>query len=161
MKRNSIKIVSALVLIVLFAFSVIEETTQIRCMIQLKNYTGEGAYLIISLMNPEGQYEKTLYVQGEDTKWYHEVDEWWGFYGKRKTNLDGITGATIAGGERSIREIKIPTDKINQGYSLRFETSVEDVDYFPKDIEFSLTTENLTSKKEGIGFIRYVRLLEK
>ena len=38
-------------------------TTPYKCMIQMKNYTGEGAYVIISLLNPKGAYEATLYVQ--------------------------------------------------------------------------------------------------
>ncbi len=158
MKNVILLVISSLVL---FGFSGLKDETKVRCMIQLKNYDGEGAYIIVSLMNPKGEYEKTLYVQGEDDQWYHDIDEWWSFYGKERPSLDGITGATIGGGERTIREINIPTDKIDKGYKLRFETSVEDEDYFPTDLEFSLTTENLTSQQKGKGFIRYVRLMKK
>jgi hypothetical protein len=28
-------------------------------MIQLKNYTGEGTYVVVSLLNPKGAYKKT------------------------------------------------------------------------------------------------------
>jgi len=57
--------------------------------------------------------------------------------------------------------LQIPSDKIDKGYSLRFETSVEDNEYYKDDIEFKLTTENLKSKQEGKGFIRYIRMLPK
>ena len=40
---------------------------QYKCMIQIKNYKGEGAYVIVSLINPKGDYEKTLYVIGDDS----------------------------------------------------------------------------------------------
>ena len=70
---------------------------QYKCMIQIKNYKGEGAYVIVSLINPKGDYEKTLYVIGDDSEWYYEMSSWWKFYGKKRTKLDGITGA-LGGG---------------------------------------------------------------
>ncbi|EDM45566.1 hypothetical protein SCB49_07152 [unidentified eubacterium SCB49] len=150
---------SAFAILMLVAFEQPVEKTNVKCMIQMTNYTGEGAYVIISLINPEGEYEETLYVQGKDTEWYSEISEWWSFYGKRRMNIDAIAGETIAGGERTISVIKIPTEKIDKGYSVRFETSVEDKEYHVKDIEFELTTASLKSKTEGTGFIRYVRMM--
>jgi hypothetical protein len=37
-------------------------------MIQLKNYTREGTYVVVSLLNPKDAYKETLYVQGTDSK---------------------------------------------------------------------------------------------
>jgi len=120
---------------------------------------GEGAYVIISLINPDDEYEQTLYVQGTDSEWYSEITEWWQFYGKRRPDIDAISGATVSGGERKVNLIKIPKDKIDAGYSLRFETAVEDQEYYLKDLQFELTTANLKTKKEGAGYIRYVRMM--
>lgn len=128
-------------------------------MIQMKNYTGEGAYVVISLLDAEGEYEETLYVQGDDDEWYFDITEWWNFQGKKRADIDAITGATISGGERKISVIQIPNDKIDKGYKLRFETAVEDKEYYKDDIEFELTTENITKKFEGKGFIRYIRMI--
>ncbi len=130
-----------------------------KCMIQMKNYTGEGAYVAISLLNPEGVYEQTLYVQGDDEDWYHDITEWWQFHGKARSDIDAITGATISGGNRAISIIEIPNDKLNQGYKIRFETAVEDQEYYKDDVEFELTSENVKSKIEGKGFIRYIRMI--
>ena len=141
------------------SFTTVTESTSYKCMIQMINYSGESAYVVISLINPEGEYEKTLYVQGDDEEWYHDISEWWKFYGKKRTKIDAITGATIAGGARSISVIDIEDSKIDAGYSIRFETAVEDQDYYTKDVEFPLTSESVKSKKEGSGFIRYVRLM--
>ncbi|EAS19774.1 hypothetical protein BBFL7_02174 [Flavobacteria bacterium BBFL7] len=143
----------------LFSFINPVEKASYKCMIQLKNYTGEGAYIVISLLNPEGEYEETLYVQGKDSEWYSEIAQWWKFYGKRRPNIDAISGATISGGERVINLLQIPKDKIDQGYLIRFETAVEDQEYYAQDLQFELTSENLKGKKEGTGFIRYVRLM--
>ncbi|WP_296325308.1 DUF2271 domain-containing protein [Winogradskyella sp.] len=135
------------------------ETSTYKCMIQLTNYTGEGAYIVISLINPEGKYEKTLYVLGDDDEWYFDITEWWKFQGKVRADIDAITGATISGGERSITAIRIDDDKIDSGYKIRFETAVEDQEYYTNDVEFELTSESVNGKFEGQGFIRYVRML--
>jgi|SRR5690606_221858 len=136
-----------------------KETTKYKCMIQMTNYTGEAAYVVISLINPQGEYEKTLYVQGDDDEWYHDISDWWKFYGKKRGNLDAITGATIAGGARTISVIDIEDSKIDAGYSIRFETAVEDQEYYTKDVQFPLTSENVKSKQDGTGFIRYIRMM--
>lgn len=147
-----------LTIFALYSFKSFTEKSY-KCMIQMKNYTGEGAYIVISLLNPEGEYEKTLYVQGDNDEWYFDITEWWNFQGKKRDNIDAITGATVSGGERTISIIKIDESKINKGYKLRFESSVEDQGYHKDDVEFDLTSENLKGKIEGKGFIRYIRLL--
>ena len=135
------------------------EISSYKCMIQLTNYTGEGAYIVISLINPKGAYEDTLYVLGDDDEWYSDIKEWWKFQGKVRRDIDAITGATISGGERFISVINIPNEKLDAGYKLRFETAVEDQEYYTTDIEFDLTSDNVKGKFEGAGFIRYVRML--
>ncbi|HLT54420.1 MAG TPA: DUF2271 domain-containing protein [Flavobacteriaceae bacterium] len=143
----------------LLAFKDSPDTTKYKCMIQMTNYTGHGAYIVISLIDSKGQYEKTIYVQGDDAEWYNTVEEWWKFYGKKRNSLDAITGATIAGGERTISVIDIDDSKIDAGYTIRFETAVEDQEYYTSDVEFPLTYENIKSKHEGKGFIRYIRMM--
>ncbi len=145
--------------IALMSFSTFLETTKYKCMVQLTNYTGEGAYIVISLINPQGEYDETLYMVGDDNEWYNTLEEWWKFYGKKRNNIDAITGETIAGGERTIKVINIDNTKIDAGYTIRFETAVEDDKYFVSDVEFPLTSENIKQKHEGNGFIRYVRMM--
>lgn len=158
--KTIFKIIPAIVIVGLLLTSfTTTENKAVKCLIQMTNYTGEGAYVIVSLLNPSGDYDETLYVQGKDSEWYSEISEWWKFYGKYRPNIDAISGATISGGERTLTILQIPADKIDKGYSLRFETSVEDQDYYAADIQFELTTENLNAKKEGKGFIRYIRML--
>lgn len=132
-------------------------TTKYRCMVQMTNYMGEGAYIVISLIDSKGTYDKTLYVLGSDKKWYKTLKEWNKFYTKKPTNISAITGASVTGGDRSVNVIEIDNSKINTGYKIRFESAVEDKNYYVKDLEIPLTTEALSGKNEGTGFIRYVR----
>jgi len=136
------------------------ETINYKCMIQLTNYEGEGAYIVVSILDSQKKYVETLYVQGEDHEWYRDLEAWWtNLYGIRRPDLDAIVGATVSGGQRKMTVLKIPADKIDNGYILRFESAVEDKEYYMDDVEIDLTSGNLKSKIEGRGFIRYIRLL--
>lgn len=135
-------------------------TSKYKCMVQLTNYRGHGAYIIVSVLDKEGNYLKTLRVLGEDDEWYPDLESWWGFQKtKEKSSIDGITGATIAGGERSIFVLEIENDWIDAGNQLRFETAVEDQQYHPADLQVPLNKESLNNKFEGTGYIRYVRMI--
>lgn len=161
MKKYFIPIMT-IVSLALLAFGTTTETTPYKCMIQLSNYEGEGAYIVVSILDGKGNYEETLYVQGDDNEWYRDLDEWWKhIYGIRRPNIDAIVGETVTGGQRKMTVLNIPTDKIDSGYKIRFESAVEDQEYYKDDLEFDLTTENLSAKKEGKGFIRYVRMIQQ
>lgn len=144
---------------VLTSFTTAVESSKYKCMIQMKNYTGEGAYIVISLLDAKNEYVQTLYVQGNDDEWYSDIPEWWKFHGKKRPDIDAITGETISGGARKITVIEIPNDKIDAGYNIRFETAVEDQEYYTDDVQFELTSATVKSKVAGKGFIRYIRMI--
>lgn len=156
--KSILKISLTASLICLLSFQASAQTSKYKCMLQMSNYVGEGAYVVVSLINAKGGYEKTLYVMGDDKKWYKTIKEWNKFYSKKQENISAKTGASVTGGDRSITTIEIEDSKINKGYKLRFETSVEDQKYYVNDIEIPLTTEGIAAKTEGKGYIRYVRL---
>jgi hypothetical protein len=131
--------------------------TKYKCMIQMTNYVGEGAYIVVSLIDPKGAYEKTLRVMGSDKKWYKDVKEWYKSYAKKPTNISAITGASVSGGDRSITVLEIDNTKLDAGYKIRFETAVEDKEYYVKDLEIPLTKEAISGKTDGTNYIRYVR----
>lgn len=155
---NKIFLVLTLTLILPFTSSAQKPgVSKYKCMVQMTNYVGEAAYIVVSLVNPSGAYEKTLYVMGPDKKWYTHIKEWHKFNTKKPANISAITGASVAGGDRSVTTFEIDDSKINAGYKLRFETAVEDKEYHVKDIEIPLTKEGLSGKTEGTNYIRYVR----
>ncbi|HEY6141886.1 MAG TPA: DUF2271 domain-containing protein [Flavobacterium sp.] len=156
--KSIFKTVLAFTLLCLISFQADAQTSKYKCMLQMSNYVGEGAYIVVSLISPKGEYEKTIYVMGDDKKWYKSLKEWHKFYSKKPTNISATTGASVTGGDRSMTTFEIENSKINKGYKLRFESSVEDQKYHTIDLELPLTTEGLAAKTEGKGYIRYVRL---
>lgn len=133
------------------------QATRYRCMIQMSNYIGEGAYIAVSLINPKGAYEKTMYVLGADKKWYSSLREWHKFNSRKKSDISAITGASVTGGQRSSLVLEIGDALLNKGYKLRFESAVENQKYQQQDLEVLLTSEALANKTQGTGFIRFVR----
>lgn len=156
--KSLLKTPLALLLLCLLTFQANAQSSKYKCMLQMSNYVGEGAYIVVSLINPKGDYEKTLYVMGDDKKWYKSLKEWHKFYSKKPTDISATTGASVTGGDRSITTFEIDDAKINKGYKLRFESSVEDQKYYSTDLELPLTTTAMAEKTEGKNYIRYIRL---
>ncbi len=134
------------------------QSAKYKCMIQMNSYKGEAAYVVISLINPQGAYEKTLAVLGPDKQWYNTLKEWYKFETKAKAQLSTVTGASVNGGDRAVRTIDIDNSKLNKGYKLRFESAVEEQKYHVKDVEIAVTPQGLIERAEGTGYIRFVKL---
>jgi hypothetical protein len=156
--KISIKFILLLFLVTLFSSHSFAQSSKFKCMIQMNSYEGEGAYIIISLINPKGAYEKTLSVLGPDKQWYNTLKEWHKFQTKSNVKLSAITGASVGGGDRAMRTIEIDDTKLNKGYKLRFESAVEEQKYHITDVEIPLTTEALAERTSGKGYIKFVKL---
>ena len=163
MKRLSYRFaaIGALGLIFLITSSFVKTPPSVsfKCMIQMINYTGEKAYVVVSLIDPEGKYVKTLYVQGDDDEWFPDLKSWWKFSNGSNENIDGITGATIGNGERNIISLAFEPSEIDSGHSVRFESAVENQDYYTVDAEIILNSTTLKNKVDGKGYIRYIRMV--
>jgi hypothetical protein len=153
-----LKLLLPAVILGLFASEASSQTSKYKCLVQMNSYQGEEAYVIISLINPKGEYEKTLYVLGPDKQWYNTLNDWHKFQTKSKEKLSAITGASIGGGDRTIKTIEIEDSKIGKGYKLRFESAVEEQKYVVSDVEIPLTTEAITERTNGSGYVRFVKL---
>lgn len=123
----------------------------------MDGYQGDAAYIVVSLIDAKGAYEKTLYVLGADKKWYNSLKQWYKYYNQKKPNISAVTGASVTGGDRSVKVIEIEDAKVNTGYKIRFESAVEDQKYHEKDVEIPLTTQSLSEKTDGSGYIKFVR----
>ncbi|HBQ37132.1 MAG TPA: DUF2271 domain-containing protein [Rhodobacteraceae bacterium] len=126
-------------------------------LVQLNAYEGDEAYFSLYLVNPEGRYEKTLWVSGPDEEWYPDLQRWWRYLSRAPQELDAITGASTAGGDRSIIHLDLDESLIDAGYSLRVETSVEDQDNHFEDAQVELTTDGQRARTAGMGYVRYIR----
>ncbi|SDE39830.1 DUF2271 domain-containing protein [Riemerella columbipharyngis] len=137
------------------------QTSTYKCMLQLKNYNSEdGAYIIASLVDAQGKYVKTLSVMGDERRWYHNLKEWYKFKKASKENVDAITGASVAAGNRAVKVFKIDDQYLNNGYKIKFESAVEENPYYSEDVSVPLSDEGLTQKYDGKGYIRFVKIVK-
>lgn len=162
MKKNIFKSIGVLLLTSVFiglSSFIKEPEVSYKCMIQMMNYTGEKAYVVVSLISPEGEYVKTLYVQGDDKEWFPDIKNWWKFSDGSKENVDAITGATVGNGERNIISLGFNASHIDAGYKVRFESAVENQEYYSIDAEIELNSATIKEKVDGQGYIRYIRMV--
>ena len=132
-----------------------------KYMIQMINYAGEEAYVVVSLISPDGTYVRTLSVHGNDDEWYKDIPSWWAFAKNKKDSLDGITGASIGNGDRKSGVFHVPKTYIEENYTIRFESAVEDQAYFEIDADIQLNASLDNYEQKGKGWIRYVRLMKQ
>uniref|UniRef100_A0A2A4Z3Y7 Flagellin biosynthesis protein FlgD n=1 Tax=OCS116 cluster bacterium TaxID=2030921 RepID=A0A2A4Z3Y7_9PROT len=125
-------------------------------LVQLDNYTGEKAYFAAYLVDEKGRYQKTLWVSGNELKYFPDLPRWWKYQTRQPQELDAITGASTASGDRNIIKVEIEDEFIDAGYKLRIETAVEDHDHYPLDVEVELSTANSKQKIAGTGYVRTV-----
>ena len=131
-----------------------------KCMVQMTNYNGEAAYMVVSLIDPQGNYQNTLYVFGDNGKYYDSLKKWFVFYQDKKEKIDAVTGASITQGDRKTITLNLDKNLLDQGYKIRFESAVEDQNYYTTDAEVPFSSESLKGKTEGSGYVRYIRLTE-
>ncbi len=160
--KNNWKLLVLSLFAVLFSATAFAQTTKYKCMVQMNSYSGKEAYVVVSLMNPKGQYEETLAVLGSDNEWYKTLKEWDKFQAKKKQKLNGITGASVAGGARATKLLEFNTAKLEKGYKIRFESAVETQKYFTKDAEVTLSAAALDNREgaKGTGYIKQVRFIK-
>ncbi|WP_221393670.1 DUF2271 domain-containing protein [Dyadobacter sp. NIV53] len=156
--KHSFKLFLPFVFMLFFVANASAQTSKYKCLVQMDSYRGEAAYVVISLINPQGAYDKTLYVLGSDKQWYNTLKEWHKYQTKTKAKLSAITGASVAGGDRAVHVIELEDAKINKGYKLRFESAVEEQKYQVADVEIPITTAGLAERAVGSGYIRFVKL---
>ena len=166
MKKNMkfgehIRLFSAVVFTFLFCSSFVSNVeNKYKCMLQLVNYSGEGAYIVVSIIDKKNDYKKTIKVIGDDDEWYPDISKWYPYYLKNSKEMDGVTGATISGGERTVFSFDIDEKYFDGNHNLRFETAVEDQKYEADDLNFNLQKTSIVGQHSGSGYIRYIKILK-
>jgi len=125
--------------------------------VQLNEYTGPEAYFSLYLVNPEGRYEKTLWVSGDEKVWWPDTKRWFGYFSRAPQEIDAVTGASTPAGARAVMRFDIDPALIDAGYTMRVETSVEEAENYQQDAEVPLTRANERVKTPGTGYVRYIR----
>jgi hypothetical protein len=121
------------------------ETTMVR-------YSGHAAYLAVYLTDASGAYYSTLWVAGHKTKYYGTLRGWvQGVSRAGSVTLDGITGASVGGGETLTVHADLADTLIDAGYQIHVDSAVEDGGEFSDDVVIGLNSTPATV--DGTGYI--------
>ena len=121
---------------------------------ELKSYGGDGAYLAIYLTDAEGQYQETLWVAGQKSKYYKHLTGWARASRLRSSEYDGITGASITSGKTLTVTLELADRYVDSGFQLRVDSSVEDMRDNRNDVVVPLTSEGAGKPVAGSGYIK-------
>lgn len=126
-------------------------------LVQLNDYDGHEAYFSLYLVDPQGKYVRTLYVSGDEERWYPDQPRWWKYVGRAGEDVSAVAGASTAPGDRSVIRVDLEEEVLDTGYSVRVDTSVEDQSNFPTDVDTPLSADAQGDKIPGTGYVRYLR----
>jgi hypothetical protein len=121
---------------------------------ELQSYSGNGAYLAIYVTNAADQYQETLWVAGQKSKYYKHLTGWARASGLQASEYDGLTGASVTSGKTLTITLDLADAYIDAGFQLKIDTSVEDKRDNRNDIVVPLTTAGAGKPSTGRGYIK-------
>lgn len=148
------KILFALGLVTVMALPAYAQAREVTFTTQLKNYGGDGAYLALYLTDTNGQYQGTLWISGEKSKYYKHLRDWARGSGLNQAEYDGLTGASVTSGRALKVTLELEDALIDSGYQVRVDTSVEDMRDNRSDVVAPLTTEGSGKTISGRGYVQ-------
>ena len=154
---SAVKKALAASMFALAAIPVASQAAEGTFLVQLNDYEGYEAFYAMYLVDPEGRYVRTLWVGGSKPQFFKDMPRWWKYLGRAPQDIDAITGASIAPGDRNVIHIDLDDDVLDAGYKVRIETSVENQGNYPEDVEVALDREHMKDKIPGTGYVRYFR----
>lgn len=120
----------------------------------LVKYSGNAAYLAVYLTKPDGSYDSTLWVSGTKTRYLGDLSGWVSAMrasGATSLSLDGITGASVGGGQTLTVKADLADALIDAGYTIHVETAVEHGGEYPDDATIPLSATGGTV--DGSGYV--------
>ncbi len=123
----------------------------------LISYSGNAAYLAVYLTKPDGTYESTLWLSGRKYKYFGALRGWLKALANVDTiNIDGISGASVGGGQSLTVSADLSDALIDAGYQVHVDTAVEHGGEYADDAIAPLSSGNVAVS--GSGYIRELRV---
>jgi hypothetical protein len=124
----------------------------------LKPYGGNGAYVVLYVTDPSGQYRGTLWMAGGKAKYYRHLADWQRGSGGAASEIDGITGASIGSGKTLKVSVDLADALIDAGYQIHVDTAVEDGADHPSEVVAPLATKASGTPATGKGYVKSLKV---
>ena len=120
----------------------------------LKDYGGNGAYVVLYVTDAAGAYKGTLWMAGGKSKYYRHLTDWERASGGNLAEIDGITGASIGSGRTLKISLDLADALIDAGYQVHVDTAVEDGMDNPSEVVAPLSAAQSGKPVAGKGYVK-------
>ncbi|MBX9832996.1 MAG: DUF2271 domain-containing protein [Burkholderiaceae bacterium] len=138
------------------ALPAVAHSRQVTLTAQLKNYSGDGAYLAAYLTDAKGAYVRTLWVAGGKAKYHKHLSDWSRLSAGDAKRLDGVTGASVGAGRSLKVTAELADALIDAGYEIRLDAAAEDMRDSPSEVRVPLSSANAGKPQAGKQYIQSV-----
>jgi hypothetical protein len=152
--RKMKKIIASLLLCTALIAPGVAMAKDVTITTKLVNYSGNAAYIAVYLTKPDGSYDSTLWVSGTKQRYLGDLTGWVSAMqnsGATSIKLDGITGASVGGGQTLTVNANLADAMIDAGYTIHVETAVEHGGEYPDDATAPLSSG--TQTVDGVGYV--------
>ncbi|WP_341303628.1 DUF2271 domain-containing protein [Pseudomonas sp. TMP25] len=136
----------------LAALPTLGQAREIILQTTLKEYRGNAAYLSIYVTDAQGNYQRTLWVSGKKAKYYKHLRDW-ARGGNKPAEYDGLTGASVGGGETLNVAVELEDALIDAGYEIRIDSAVENKQDNRAEIKVPLTQQPTQVNAGSSGYV--------
>jgi hypothetical protein len=116
-------------------------------------HNGPNAYLAVYVTKADGTYVSTLAVAGSKQRYYREMRNWARGVAAAGGKIDGVTGASVGGGQTLNVNVQLADTLIDAGYQIRVDDAVEDGAVYSSDVVIPLTAANSGKPFTGQGYV--------
>lgn len=120
----------------------------------LKNYGGQGAYVVLYVTDASGAYKGTLWMAGGKSKYYRHLSDWERASSGNLSEIDGITGASVGSGKTLKIQLDLADALIDAGYQVHVDTAVEDGMDNPSEVVAPLSAAQSGKPVAGKGYVK-------
>lgn len=121
---------------------------------QIASFYGPGTYLAIYITKPDGSYNSTIWLAGTRQQYYGHLRGWVRGVSQAGVNINGITGASVGGGQTLTVNANIADSLINAGYSITVDSAVQGYGEYPADASVPLSATDSGVPTKGQGFVQ-------
>lgn len=151
------KLISALMLATALVAPGLAMARDVTIEATMVRYSGHAAYVAVYLTKPDGSYDSTLWIAGRKTKYYRDLPGWIRAASTGgQISLDGITGASVGGGETLTVHADLADTLLDAGYQIHVDTAVENGYQFSDDAVIDLTSAPVTVS--GTGYVSKIAI---
>jgi hypothetical protein len=148
------KIAAALVLATALAMPGLAYAKDLTIEAQIAAYRGPNTFLAIYVTKPDGSYDSTLWVAGQNQRYYRHLRNWVRGISSVGGNIDGISGASVGAGQTLTVHASLADSMIDAGYQIHVDSAVENGGEYANDVVMPLAQASSGVVATGTGYVQ-------